>query len=348
MSANVTVLDRPSAPLGPLDVSNVKKESCWLSFRAPLDDGGAPVTHYVIEKMDTSRGTWSEAAITSLLTCEVSNLTHMKEYYFRVKAVNSIGESEPLATSSSMVAKNAFDEPDAPGRPKVSDWDSDFVELEWDAPKNNGGSPITGYVIQKKEKGSPFWQNAAQIAGNKCKGKAADLVEGTEYEFRVIAINAAGQSEPSEASDMVTARPRHLAPKIKTPMRDIRIRAGTIFHIDINYIGEPSPTVDWSCDGRVLSTDDRATITAIGYHTIVHIVNTKRSDHGHRLSHDRPHRQHEAQRFGPIETGAHQRIGIGPRILPADGHGPTGSTHRSAGLRRGDQLQRNVVMETAQ
>ena len=102
-SANVTVLDRPSAPQGPLDVSNIKKDSCWLSFRVPLDDGGAPVTHYVIEKMDTSRGTWSEAAITSLLTCEVSNLTHMKEYYFRVKAVNSIGESEPLATSSSMV-----------------------------------------------------------------------------------------------------------------------------------------------------------------------------------------------------------------------------------------------------
>ena len=103
MSANVTVLDRPSAPLGPLEVSNIKKESCWLSFRAPLDDGGAPVTHYVIEKMDTSRGTWSEAAITSLLSCEVLNLVYMKEYYFRVKAVNIIGESEPLATSSSIV-----------------------------------------------------------------------------------------------------------------------------------------------------------------------------------------------------------------------------------------------------
>lgn len=279
-TANVTVLDRPSAPEGPLVVSNVKKESCVLTWKVPLDDGGAPITHYVIEKMDTSRGTWAEAAIASTTTCEVTKLVHMKEYFFRVKAVNSIGESDPLSTANSIIAKNAFDEPDAPGRPEITDWDSDFVELQWAPPKRDGGSPITGYVIQKKEKGSPFWQNAAHITGKTCTGRAPDLVEGTEYEFRIIALNAAGQSEPSEPSDMIMARPRHLAPKIKTPLRDIRIKAGTIFHTDINYIGEPSPDVVWTCDGRVLKTDERATITAIGYHTIVHIVNTKRSDSG--------------------------------------------------------------------
>ncbi len=279
-SANVTVLDRPAIPEGPLTVSGVKKDGCCLTWRAPLDDGGAPITHYLIEKMDTSRGTWAEAAIASTTTCDVTKLIHMKEYFFRVKAVNSIGESDPLTTANSVVAKNAFDEPDAPGRPAISDWDSDFVELEWTPPKNDGGSPITGYVIQKKEKGSPFWQNAAQIPGKTCKGRAPDLVEGTEYEFRVIALNAAGQSEPSDPSDMIMARPRHLAPKIKTPLRDIRIKAGTIFHTDINFVGEPAPEVVWTCDGKVLKTDERATITAIGYHTIVHIVNTKRSDSG--------------------------------------------------------------------
>jgi len=35
-----------------------------------------------------------------------------------------------------------------------------------------------------------------------------DLTEGQDYEFRVIATNAAGQSEPSEPSDIMTAKDR--------------------------------------------------------------------------------------------------------------------------------------------
>jgi hypothetical protein len=36
-----------------------------------------------------------------------------------------------------------------------------------------------------------------------------DLTEGQEYEFRVIATNSAGQSEPSEPSDTVIAKARY-------------------------------------------------------------------------------------------------------------------------------------------
>lgn len=51
---------------------------------------------------------------------------------------------------------------DAPGKPsvpKIEDWDVDRVDLVWDAPKNNGGAPITGYVIEKKDKFGT-WQEA--------------------------------------------------------------------------------------------------------------------------------------------------------------------------------------------
>jgi len=59
----------------------------------------------------------------------------------------------------------SLDEPDAPGKPLITDWDKDHVDLEWPVPKSDGGSPISGYLIQKKEKGSPFWQNACQVPG---------------------------------------------------------------------------------------------------------------------------------------------------------------------------------------
>lgn len=55
------------------------------------------------------------------------------------------------------------DEPSAPGKPLVMDWDQNHVELEWTPPKSDGGRPLTGYIVQKKEKGSPYWVNAVHV-----------------------------------------------------------------------------------------------------------------------------------------------------------------------------------------
>lgn len=101
------------------------------------------------------------------------------------------------------------DEPSAPGRPEVTDWDSDHVDLSWTPPKSDGGAPVKGYIIQKKEKGSPYWQNALKLSHPDTSCTVPNLIEGQEYEFRVIALNKAGESEPSEPSDNVVCRPRH-------------------------------------------------------------------------------------------------------------------------------------------
>ena len=207
-SANVTVLDRPSPPQPSLDVSCVTKESARIIWKPPLDDGGSPILHYIVEKMDISRGTWTDAGMATITSHDITRLIHRKEYYFRVKAVNAVGESEPLETPRSIVAKNEFDEPDAPGKPAVTDWDRNHVDLEWTPPKNDGGSAVTGYIIQKKEKGSPYWTNAVHVPAKSNSATVPDLTEGQEYEFRVIATNAAGQSEPSEPSDLITAKAR--------------------------------------------------------------------------------------------------------------------------------------------
>ena len=58
--------------------------------------------------MDVSRGTWTDAGMSMITKHDVARLVHRKEYYFRVKAVNSVGESEPLETENSIIAKNEF------------------------------------------------------------------------------------------------------------------------------------------------------------------------------------------------------------------------------------------------
>ena len=57
------------------------------------------------------------------------------------------------------------EEPGAPGRPEPTDWDKDFVDLKWEPPKNDGGAPITGYIVEKKEKGTGKWVKAVETAG---------------------------------------------------------------------------------------------------------------------------------------------------------------------------------------
>ncbi len=54
---------------------------------------------------------------------KVGKLTPLKEYKFRVRAVNKEGESPNLETERKILAKNPFDEPKAPGKPDIVDWD---------------------------------------------------------------------------------------------------------------------------------------------------------------------------------------------------------------------------------
>ena len=278
--ANVTVLDRPAAPEGPLKLSGVTASSCNLAWGASPDDGGSPITHYLVEKMDLSRGSWVEAEITTEFKCVIRSLVHKKEYLMQVKAVNAIGESDPLPLDKSFIARNASDVPEAPGRPSAYDWDRTFIDLTWNKPLNDGGSPIEGYIIQVKPKGMSSWRECTTISRDINKGRADELTEGEYYQFRIIAFNAAGQSPPGEPSDPIQARPRYLAPKILTPLTDVNVKAGNNFTIDVEYIGSPDPNVNWYVDGTPLVTDERTTVSAIAPITTFHIVNCKRSDTG--------------------------------------------------------------------
>ena len=45
-----------------------------------------------------------------------------------------------------------LDPPDPPTNLKIIDFDVDFVELEWKKPDNDGGAPISQYIIEKRDK----------------------------------------------------------------------------------------------------------------------------------------------------------------------------------------------------
>lgn len=82
--------------------------------------------------------------------------------------------------------------------------------VSWEPPLDNGGSPITGYWLEKREVGGVYWGrvNRAPVTKPAVKGlefNVLRLIEGVEYQFRVMAINAAGVGPPSEPSDPALA-----------------------------------------------------------------------------------------------------------------------------------------------
>lgn len=107
----VVIKDKPSAPRS-LSVEEVQKESISISWQAPEDDGGAPITDYIIEKKDSKKTSWSSAGKVKAnqLDFTVPKLVEGNEYYLRVTAVNEIGEGEPAQTKDPVKAKSKFGE----------------------------------------------------------------------------------------------------------------------------------------------------------------------------------------------------------------------------------------------
>ncbi|XP_048183337.1 myomesin-3 [Corvus hawaiiensis] len=95
----------------------------------------------------------------------------------------------------------------APGSPlnvKCHDVNKDCLVLSWVAPSDDGGSPILGYLIERCVAGSEEWVQCNAQPVKSCRCPVLGLAEGQTYQFRVKAVNKAGISHPSKASDPVT------------------------------------------------------------------------------------------------------------------------------------------------
>ena len=49
------------------------------------------------------------------------------------------------------------DRPGPPGKPEVSDSHYDFITIVWTPPKKDGGSPITGYNVERYDARTSRW-----------------------------------------------------------------------------------------------------------------------------------------------------------------------------------------------
>ncbi|NWQ78706.1 MPSF protein, partial [Columbina picui] len=96
----------------------------------------------------------------------------------------------------------------APGAPmdvKCHDANRDYVIVTWKPPNTTNVNPVIGYFVDKCEVGLEDWVQCNDAPVKICKYPVTGLYEGRSYIFRVRAVNSAGISRPSRASEPVVA-----------------------------------------------------------------------------------------------------------------------------------------------
>ncbi|XP_036427021.1 immunoglobulin-like and fibronectin type III domain-containing protein 1 isoform X2 [Colossoma macropomum] len=206
-ASKLIVLDKPAPPQGPVEVVESSLSAIEFKWRPPKDDGGCPVTNYYLERQQAGRNTWTKIGdIPGQPTYRDTDIDRGRKYCYRIRAKNSEGISDMMETDDIAAGTLAF--PGQPACPKVVSAFKDCINLSWLAPSNTGGGSIIGYNVEKRKKGSNLWSqvNPPDEPIREKKYAVKDVMEGGEYEFRVVAINTCGPGEPSGPSDCVFAR----------------------------------------------------------------------------------------------------------------------------------------------
>ncbi|XP_031172738.1 immunoglobulin-like and fibronectin type III domain-containing protein 1 [Sander lucioperca] len=205
--SQLIVLDKPTPPLGPVEVTESSAICIEFRWRPPKDDGGSPVINYIMERQQVGRNTWKKIGeIPAVSSYRDTDVDHGRKYWYRIRAVTAEGTSEVMETDDMQAGTLAFPGPPAP--PKVVSAYDECINISWALPSNTGGSRILGYILEKRKKGSNLWTvvNAMDEIIKEKKYAVKDVVAGMEYEFRVTAINLSGVGESSNPSEFVFAR----------------------------------------------------------------------------------------------------------------------------------------------
>ncbi|VDK28542.1 unnamed protein product, partial [Gongylonema pulchrum] len=132
------------------------------------------------------------------LSVRLRNLTKQDSGSLKIIMENVAGRT------SKEIQLDVLDLPTEPLNLTYSDLTSRSVMLRWERPREDGGSPINSYIIERKTTGIQRWRSVGKCEPQQCMFLAEELYPSESYGFRIIAVNEVGEGPPSTVVDVFT------------------------------------------------------------------------------------------------------------------------------------------------
>ena len=198
---SVTTFDTPGAPKNLLVYHG--NTTAMLEWEAPNDNGGTPITAYMIfARIGTVNPLTPFAAVSAAATSyNATGLTNGIPYQFIIHAVNEVGSGD---MSNSVTITPAG----LPGPPKnfAATPGNNAITLTWEEPDDTGGPSIKRYAIDGRvgDTGFRSFNTVPDIvSGTSNSQTITGLTGGIAYDFRIIANNGYGWGPYAVINDIV-------------------------------------------------------------------------------------------------------------------------------------------------
>lgn len=169
-----------------------------VSWSPPATDGGSPITGYAVTPI-VGFYPFPPVVFSSTDTAQfVRGLTDGHTYRFKVAAINALGTGDSSGASNPVTP--APGPPGLPG-PVTAVTGVGSATVSWSAPLSDGGSPVTGYVVQAFAGFYPF--APVEFISTDTTQVMTGLQPGFSYRFKVAAISSFGTGLQTLASNAI-------------------------------------------------------------------------------------------------------------------------------------------------
>ena len=202
-----------------------------VSWRAPADDGGTPVTAYTVVAQPGRRQHGRRAGTAT--SAVVSGLTNGTPYSLTVTAVNSRGRGAAGA------AVTPFTVPGSPGAPTATSSAAGQATVSWAAPTDTGGAPVTGYQVTASPGGVTATSPTPAVTLSLPGGTLLLVHRGRAQPRR--GVGAVGGQQPRAGAGHLRASPRARAATPATTTARLRRSRSTAAYVSSSPAPPTSP-----------------------------------------------------------------------------------------------------------